>query len=244
MAWLLIDNSNTRTKFRLGDERGLGEWSAIVPTRELDESMVRSALGGIDFSGVVVASVVPEKERMLRKVLGGGDYHRLTHESPLGYGFELEAPEQIGHDRLANLIALKENYGAPGVVIDFGTAVTFSVLSAAGNFAGGVIAAGAECLGECLASRTAQLPAVRPQHFTSALGKTTLEALTVGATAAQRGMVKEILRELSLEVPGALSVVATGGGAEFAAEGLSEIHKVDPSITHEGLRLLAMRVFG
>lgn len=243
MAWLLIDNSNTRTKFRLGDRRGLGEWHAIVPTAELDEDAIRILLEGVDFSAVVVASVVPQKEALLRKVLGNGEYHQLTAESPLGYGFELEAPEQIGHDRLANLIALKEKCRAPAVVIDFGTAVTFSVLSAAGNFAGGAIAAGADCLSECLASRTAQLPAVKMEHFTSALGKTTLEALTVGATAAQRGMVKEILRVLSQEVSGDLFVVATGGGAEFAAEGISEIHEVDPFITLEGLRLLAARVF-
>jgi type III pantothenate kinase len=243
MAWLLIDNSNTRTKFRLGDGRGLGDWNMIVPTSELDEQMVRNLVREIDFSAVVVASVVPEKEIVLRNVLGSGDYHQLTHESPLGYGFELDAPEQIGHDRLANLMALKEKYGAPGIVIDFGTAVTFSVLSAAKNFAGGVIAAGIECSSEWLASRAAQLPAVKPQNFSSALGKTTLEALTIGATAGQRGMVKEILRELFKEIEGDPIVVATGGGAEFAAEGVSEIHQVDLSMTLEGLRLLAERVF-
>jgi len=244
MAWLLIDNSNTRTKFRLGDEDGLGAWNAISSTAELNEEKVRELLEGIDFSAVIVASVVPEKEIVLKKVLeSGGNYHRLTHMSPLGYGFELGAPEQIGHDRLANVVALKKCYRAPGIAIDFGTAITFSVLSAAGNFAGGVIAPGMECLSESLSSRTAQLPMVGLESFTSAVGKTTLEALRIGVTAGHRGMVREILRELRQELGEDTTMVATGGGAEFAAQGISEIHEIAPALTLEGLRLVAKEVF-
>jgi type III pantothenate kinase len=125
MAWLLIDNSNSRTKFRLGDSGGLLEWNAIMPTQDLTVGSIRSLIDGLDFSGVVVASVVPEKELLLRKVFENQPYHSLTHESPLGYGFDLDAPEQIGHDRLANVAALKLRYGAPSIAIDFGTAVTF-----------------------------------------------------------------------------------------------------------------------
>ncbi len=244
MAWLLIDNSNSRTKLRLGDANGLLEWNAVMPTQDLDVSSTKALVDGLDFSAVIVASVVPEKEAVLRNFFEHrAAYHKLTHESPLGYGFELDTPEQIGHDRLANTVALKSRYGAPSIAIDFGTAVTFSVISANGNFAGGVIAPGMGCMTEYLASKTAQLPRVNPEKYASAIGKNTLEALGIGAVAGHRGMVREILREIVSEIGGDVTVVATGGGAAFAAQGLPEITSVDLDLTLEGLRLVAGRVF-
>jgi type III pantothenate kinase len=243
MAWLLIDNSNSRTKFRLGDSGGLLEWNAIMPTQDLTVGSIRSLIDGLDFSGVVVASVVPEKELLLRKVFENQPYHSLTHESPLGYGFDLDAPEQIGHDRLANVVALKLRYGAPSIAIDFGTAVTFSVISKEGNFAGGVIAPGMDCMTEYLFRKTAQLPQVKPEEYTSAIGKNTMDAMQIGAVAGHRGMVREILREMISEIGGEITVIATGGGATFAAQGLPEISAVDIDLTLEGLRLVAGRVF-
>lgn len=244
MAWLLIDNSNSRTKFRLADADGLLDWAAIIPTRDLAAESIQRVMEGIDFSGVVVASVVPVKEQLLRQIFEKEKpYHRLTHESPLGYGFDLDAQEQIGHDRLANVIALKQHYATPGIAVDFGTAVTFSVISDAGKFVGGVIAPGMDCMTEYLSSRTAQLPMVELGEIESAIGKTTQEAIRIGAVAGHRGMVREILRQLVSELGGEPTVVATGGGAQFAADGLPEISHVDPDLTLEGLRLLAMRVF-
>jgi type III pantothenate kinase len=244
MAWLLIDNSNSRTKFRLGNAEGLMEWSAVIPTPDLEAPSIQALVGGLEFSAVVVASVVPDKEDELRSFFENhAAYHRLTHESPLGYGFEINSPEQVGHDRLANIVALKERYDAPGIAIDFGTAVTFSVISARGNFAGGVIAPGMDCMTDYLASKTAQLPRVKPEEYQSAIGKTTMEALRIGAVAGHRGMVREILREIVSEIGGEITVIATGGGATFAAHGLSEIFAVDLDLTLEGLRLVAGRVF-
>ncbi len=244
MAWLLIDNSNSRTKFRLADANGLLEWNAVLPTQDLEATAIRALVDGLDFSAVAVASVVPEKEAVLRKVFENtAAYHTLTHESPLGYGFELDAPEQIGHDRLANVVALKERYGAPSIAIDFGTAVTFSVISANGNFAGGVIAPGMGCMTDYLASKTAQLPRVDPEKYASAIGKNTLEALRIGAVAGHRGMVREILHEIVSEIGDDVMIVATGGGAAFAAQSLPEISSVDLDLTLEGLRLVAGRVF-
>lgn len=243
MAWLLIDNSNSRTKFRLGDVSGLSDWNAVIPTQNLTAASIQELTEGMDVSAVIVASVVPEKEKLFRTVFENHPYHRLTHESPLGYGFELEAPEQIGHDRLANVVALKEHYGAPAIAIDFGTAVTFSVISGNGNFAGGVIAPGMDCMTEYLSQKTAQLPRVIPEEYASAIGKNTMEALRIGAVAGHRGMVREILREMISEIGGEVAVIATGGGATFAARSLPEISKVDLDLTLEGLRLVAGKVF-
>lgn len=243
MAWLLIDNSNSRTKFRVGDGERLGDWSAILPTPELTSTSLTALLDGVNFSAVAVASVVPQTETLLRRFFEKQAYHAVTYLSPLGYGFELDAPEQIGHDRLVNVAAMKEKYGSPAVAIDFGTAVTFSVLSASGNFAGGVIAPGMGCMTEYLAKKTAQLPLVDPEEYTSAIGKNTIQALQIGAVAGHRGMVREILREITAEIGGQVTVVATGGGAAFAVRGLPEISVVDPDLTLEGLRLVAGRVF-
>jgi type III pantothenate kinase len=244
MAWLLIDNSNSRTKFQLGDSDNLKDWRTVIPTSEMDSSTIGRLIKDIEFSGVVVASVVPEKEVLIREFFSEiCPYHQVSSLSPLGYGFELESPEQIGHDRLSNIVALKCHYGAPGIAIDFGTAVTFSVLSAAGNFAGGTIAPGMECMSNYLSSRTAQLPAIEPEIISSAIGKTTAQAMQAGAVIGHRGMVREILQQLTIEIGEAPIVVATGGGAEFAAHGISEINKIDPHLTLEGLRLLAKRVF-
>lgn len=244
MAWLLIDNSNSRTKLQLGNSEGLKEWKTVIPTRDLDDSSLKRVLADIEFSGVAVASVVPKTALILRDFFGGiCPYHQVSSASPLGFDFDLDAPEQIGHDRLANIVALKHHYGGPGIAIDFGTAVTFSVLSKEGNFAGGAIAPGIECMSEYLAARTAQLPVIKPGPSPSAIGKTTAQAMQAGAVIGHRGMVREILKEITGEIGGAPIVIATGGGAEFAALGLPEIHKVDPDLTLEGLRLIAEKVF-
>lgn len=243
MAWLLIDNSNTRTKLALGDGANLMEWRAVIPTAALDSAALTRALAGIAFTGVAVASVVPEKADLIAAYFSGSQpVHFLTYESPLGFGFELEHPGQIGNDRLANAVALRERYGFPAIAVDFGTAVTFSVLSPGGNFLGGAIAPGMGAMTSYLANRTAQLPAIAPEEPTSAIGRTTIEALQSGIVLGHRGMVRGILRGILSEIGGEPNVVATGGGAAFAAKGISEIGFVDPDLTLEGIRLVAAGV--
>jgi len=244
MAWLLIDNSNTRTKLALGDEDGLSEWRAVIQTADLDGISLGKSLEGFRFEGVVCASVVPEKALLLADFFEPAfPFHLVSYESPHGLGFDLDHPEQIGSDRLANALALRGKHGVPGIAIDFGTAVTFSVISAEGNFLGGAIAPGMAAMTEYLSSKTAQLPLIKPEQPTAAIGKTTVEAMRTGAVIGHRGMVREILRELVSEMGGNPRVVATGGGAPFVAPHIREIGMVDPDLTLEGLRLLAGRVF-
>lgn len=243
MAWLLIDNSNSRTKLALANTTGFTGWRGVIPTADLTLDSLQKTTAALDFSGVVLASVVPAKAKMIAECFEAKtDFHALTYRSPLGYGFDLDHPEQIGNDRLANILALREKYGCPGIAIDFGTAVTFSVLSAEGKFSGGAIAPGMDLMTLYLANRTAQLPQIVPTEPTSAIGKNTVDAMLSGAIHGHRGMVKEILRRLTEET-GLATIVATGGGAEFAVRGLPEIDIFDPDLTLEGLRSLAMRVF-
>ena len=244
MAWLLIDNSNTRTKLALGDASGLLEWRAVIPTAELDSGALNRALEGLAFTGVAVASVVPAKADVISTYFEGKKtVHFLGWKSPLGFGFDMESPQQIGNDRLANAVALREKYGFPGIAVDFGTAVTFSVLSVEGNFQGGAIAPGMAGMTSYLADRTAQLPEIEASEPESAIGKTTVEAMQSGAVFGHRGMVRGILREMLSELGGEPKIVATGGGAAFAAKGILEIDVVDPDLTLGGLCLVAARAF-
>ena len=243
MAWLLIDNSNTRTKLALGDAGGLLLWRATIATADLTEESLETALFGAVYDGVVVASVVPEKAALLAGHFTGRPFHAVSFRSPLGFGFDVASPEQIGNDRLANLAALKNKYGSPGIAIDFGTAVTFSVLSPDGNFSGGAIAPGMAAMTGYLATRTAQLPLVGLSEPASAIGTNTAEAILSGAVIGHRGMVGEILREIISACGGPPKVVATGGGAEFGTKGIPEVDVIDPDLTLEGVRLIAAHHF-
>lgn len=242
MAWLLIDNSNTRTKLAIGDGNVLGDWRAVIPTAELDSAALGGILSGMVFSGVAVASVVPGKAGVIAAHFEGKHpVHFLGWESPLGFGFDLGSPEQVGNDRLANAVALREKHGFPGIAVDFGTAVTFSVLSAKGDFQGGAIAPGMAAMTSYLATRAAQLPEITATEPVSAIGGTTVEAMKSGAVFGHRGMVRGILQEILSELGGTPRIIATGGGAAFAAKGIPEIDLVDKDLTLEGIRLVAAR---
>lgn len=243
MAWLLIDNSNTRTKLALGDANGLLAWRAVIPTSEISEETLAAALGETRFDAVATASVVPDKAAWLAGHFSRLPFHQVSSRSPLGFGFAVAHPETIGADRLANVAALKNKYGSPGLAIDFGTAVTFSVLSHEGNFTGGAIAPGMAAMTGYLATRTAQLPLVDLSEPATAIGATTAEAILSGAVNGHRGMVREILREIISECGGQPMVVATGGGAEFGTKGISELKVIDYDLTLEGVRLIAKGIF-
>jgi type III pantothenate kinase len=243
MDWLLIDNSNSRTKLALGNENGLLDWRAVIPTADLSAATLAAAITDIIYSGIVLASVVPEKALLIGELFAAKPFHQVICSSPLGYGFEVEKPWQIGSDRLTNAAALKKKYGCPAIAVDFGTAVTFSVLSADGNFSGGAIAPGMDSMTSYLSEKTAQLPKIAQAEPEQAIGRTTVEAILSGAVFGHRGMVEGILRKLIAETGGKPSVVATGGGAEFGSKGVGEIDSVDPNLTLEGLRLIALEVF-
>lgn len=243
MAWLLIDNSNTRTKLALGDADRLLDWRAVIPTADLSAETLAAAITDIRYSGIALASVVPGKALVIAGFFAGKPFHQISCRSPLGFGFDTDHPEQIGGDRLANAAALKAKYGCPAIAVDFGTAVTFSVLSAGGNFSGGSIAPGMDSMTAYLSERTAQLPKIAHAEPERAIGRTTVEAILSGAVFGHRGMVEGILRKLIAETGGKPEVVATGGGAEFGSTDVGEIGSVDPDLTLEGLRLVAAEVF-
>ena len=239
--WLLIDNSNTRTKFALGDAHGLHAWRAWLPTAEVSAEALGQLLAGVRFHGALFASVVPAKAAVLRAFLDPrGPVHALSAASQLGIGLDYPVPEQIGADRLANSIAVTARHRTPAIVIDFGTAVTFDVVSAAPAYCGGVIAPGLGAMSDYLTRRTALLPTVDLTDPAHAIGKSTTEAMLAGAVFGYRGLVREILARLREEIAGTPVVVATGGDAALIARGLPEIDHLDPDLTLDGLRLAAI----
>ena len=236
---LLIDVGNGRTKF------GLAKGEAIVEHRRCDtpgmtEARIREALGEWEFDIAVLSSVVPSVVPVFESVLGA-HLVVLRHQVPLGIGIRYPKPETIGADRLANAVALTHLHGAPGIVIDFGTAVTFDVVSADKHYVGGVIAPGLQLMTDYLHERTALLPHVDLHEPETAIGQSTEGAILAGAAIGYRGMIHGILDDLRAELGASveeLKLVATGGDAQWITDGMSETVHVEPDLTLQGLRLV------
>lgn len=243
MAWLLIDNSNTRTKFALGDGAGLLAGRRVLATAELSPETLAATTAGLGYSAVLICSVVPPKAAVLREFFAARcPLHFLDHHSPLGMGIDYPQPSQIGADRLANAAGVLTRHGVPAIVIDFGTAVTFDVISAQPAYCGGVIAPGLGAMSGYLPQHTALLPAIDLIEPASAIGKSTVHAMQAGAVFGYRGLVREIIGRIRGELGGSPKVIATGGDAAIIARGVPEIDCVDPDLTLDGLRQVAVRV--
>ena len=238
MTYLLIDNSNTRTKFVLSTPEALLKERRMTPTREVSEERLDDALKGLHYDAAVVCSVVPRVADVLRNWLTRPS-HFLSCDSRLGVGIDYPSPRQIGADRLANAAGAVAYYGYPCIVVDFGTAVTFDVIGPERTYLGGAIAPGLASMGDYLARNTALLPAIEPHEPKHAIGTSTVEAMHSGAVYGYRGMVKEILAKLEEEMGKRPTVVATGGDAALIARGVPRIDHVDPDITLNGLRMVA-----
>ena len=244
MDWLLIDNSNTRTKFALGNAERLGDWRGILATAEISPERLADVIEGIAFQSAIVCSVVPAKAAVLREFFERRcPVHFLGPESPLGMAIDYPLPAQIGADRLANAAGVLTRHGAPAIVIDFGTAVTFDVISDQPAYCGGVIAPGLGAMSGYLPQKTALLPTIELEEPASAIGKSTVHAMQVGAVFGYRGLVREIIARIRMELAGNPKIIATGGDAALIARGVPEIDIVDPDITLDGLRQVAARVF-
>ena len=236
--FLLIDNSNSFTKFALSSRDRLGAVRR-VRTSELDAPSLRRVLRGWKFDRVVLCSVVPKKAALLCEGLAGKPLHNVDHRSRLGVGVDYPKPKTIGADRLANAAAAAVFYGVPCVVVDFGTAVTFDILSPGKKYIGGVIAPGLEAMTDYLHHRTAKLPKISLLEPPGPIGKSTKHAMLAGAVYGYRGLVREILAQIrpALGVR-KLQAIATGGYADLIAAGVKEITTVHENLTLEGLRLI------
>lgn len=190
---------------------------------------------------VIVCSVVPVVTEMLRVMT-----HKYFHFRPVfvgpgvrtGMAVVVDNPREVGSDRLVNALAAHDLHGGPGVVVDFGTATSFDVYTAKGEFIGGAIAPGIATSLSALSSKGAQLPRIELVEPTRAVGRSTVEAMRVGAVYGFAGAVDRIVEELATELDGDPVVIATGGLAPPIVRACRSIDHHDPWLTLRGLRMI------
>jgi type III pantothenate kinase len=155
-----------------------------------------------------------------------------------GIVIRYDDPREVGPDRVVNAVAAKERYGAPCIVVDFGTSTNFDVVSPEGEYVGGVLAPGIEISMDALFARAARLMKVDFVEPPSVIGKTTIASLQSGLVYGFAGQVDGIVEHIRDELGDTARVVATGGLADLIAPHSKTIEKVDSDLTLEGLRLV------
>ncbi len=238
--YLLIDISNSYAKLAFASTTRVST-PARIATGKLSTGVISRFLGDRKVRKIVVSSVVPAKNSTIAKAAKKTDVLWLNWKLKLGVEIDYPEPQSIGADRLANAAAVAEIHGFPAVVVDFGTAVTFDIVSDRRTYIGGVIAPGLEAMTNFLYQRTALLPRISLKEPRLAVGKSTTAAMLSGAVFGYRGLVREILARIKAEQfrRKKVHVVATGGYARLIARGLPEIGVVHPHLTLEGLRIIA-----
>ncbi len=244
LVLLLLDIGNTHTHAACW-ERGRvinpADWptTAWAPGKMLP--LLARQLRGRVPSAVALCSVVPAATLHARHALfkaWGLKPFQLTNRSARGIGIDYPNPSSIGPDRLANAIGARALHGTPVVVVGFGTAVAFDIVNRRGNYVGGIIAPGLAAMTSYLHEKTALLPEIKIREINSIIGKSTEQAMLIGAVHGYRGLIRELIQKLKVELNcDHLPVVATGGYAELMAKRLPEISAVDPLLTLKGLRL-------
>jgi type III pantothenate kinase len=192
-------------------------------------------------SGVILASVVPPLTGIFTKLV-----ERYFGTTPLvvGVGADpgvrilLDNPSEVGADRVVNAVAAHHRYGGPACIVDLGTATTFDLISADGDYLGGAIAPGIGIAAEALFQRTAKLPRIDLVRPPSAIGKNTVHAIQAGLLFGYVGLVEGLVARYRAELGPQMKVIATGGLATLIAAETTVIDTVDPWLTLEGLRLI------
>ena len=198
-----------------------------------------------DLEAIVIASVVPALNLTLQRMCE--TYFKLTpifvdHTTRTGLRINYDSPADLGADRIVDAVAAIAKYGAPCIVVDFGTATTFNAINAAGEFAGGAISPGLLTCSEALFSRAAKLPRVEFTKPENVIGSSTVSAIQSGLYHGYAGLVDNVLQRMIAELGGAPRVIATGGLAHSVAPASQFIADVDDTLTLEGLRLVYERI--
>ncbi len=257
---LVVDVGNTNTVLGVFDSQNgaegygplIAHWRvSTTKTQTVDEYGVLFrnlfAMSGIEFTaveGTVISSVVPPLDTTLREVC-----ERYFRSQPLfiepgvktGMPVFYDNPAEVGADRIVNSVAAFEKFGGPCIVVDFGTATTFDVVSKNGEYLGGVITPGIGISSDALFARTARLPRVDVRKPPRVIATNTVNSLQSGLYYGYMGLIDGILERLIAELGGNVAVVATGGLAGLMGEGSKYIREVDDLLTLDGLRIIYER---
>lgn len=251
---LAIDSGNTNIVFAVYDgTRVRGEWRSSTTTdRTADEYgvwltqlMTIEGLARTDITSAIIATVVPATlfslKTLCRKYF---NCEPLVVGEPgveLGLSVLLDRPEEVGADRLVNAVAAHKCYQGPLIVIDFGTATTFDVVDAQGNYCGGAIAPGPNLSLEALHLAAAKLPRVAIGRPRSVIGKATVPAMQSGVFWGYVGLIEGLVERIQAEFGARMTVVATGGLAPLFKDATKVIHHIDPDLTLRGLLEIQQR---
>lgn len=253
---LVVEVGNTNTKVGVFEgDRLLVSWRLTTRREQTAdeyglfiETLLRTrGLAPSDVRGIAISNVVPTVEGALRgmaeKYFG---IEPFSVESGVNSGLPLRVdhPREVGADRVVKSFAARVLYGAPLIVIDFGTATTFDCVNSRGEFVGGAIAPGLVTATDALLSRAARLFRVELVRPKEAIGRNTVTNIQSGVIYGYAGLVDGLVERMKAELDGVPRVVATGGNAQLVAEVTRSVEVVNPDLTLEGLRLLYERADG
>lgn len=246
---LAINANNTNVKFALCDgDEAVGDWRISTDIkRTADEYAVwltqLMALKGFQpaaVDGAIIATVVPqalyELKVLCRKYFSCEPLVVGEGVADLGIQVLIDRPEEAGADRLLNAVAGHTHYGGPLVVVDFGTATSFDIVSEKGDFVGGIIAPGINLSVDALYAAAAKLPRIAVEKPSRVIGKSTLEAVRSGVYWGYVGLIEGIIARVRAEYGrDDIKVVVTGGLAPLFADSTALFDHVDPDLTMKGL---------
>jgi type III pantothenate kinase len=242
---LAVDVGNTQTVFGLFDGTELAEHWRIATERNRSGDELGAQyksfldLGRVD--GISLSSTVPQLSRSYQAFATRYTDAELLELGPgvkTGIPVRYDDPREVGPDRIANAVAAADRYGAPCIVVDFGTSTNFDVVSPEGEYVGGVLAPGIEISMDALFSRAARLRKIDFVEPPSVIGKTTVAALQSGVVYGFAGQVDGIVTAIRGELGTDARAIATGGLAELIEPHATTIERIDPFLTLEGLRLV------
>ena len=253
---LAIDIGNTNVVFGLFESQTLkGHWRLTTDAFKtadeygvLFQSLLRAAgIGPDQVTALILSSVVPSLTPTFEHMAETYFHHRMLVVSPsLDTRLRLcyTNPQELGSDRLVNAAAAYARYKTALIIVDLGTATTFSAVSQSGEYLGGAIAPGLGIAADALFSRTAQLPRVDLIPPKTVIGRDTISSIQAGLIIGHTGLVDEIVGRMQAELGQTATVIATGGLASLIAPQSRTIQEVRPFLTLEGLELLYRRTRG